>query len=338
MIQVGYFGKTIHRGDFVRYNLPQSFITVMDDWIQAELIHLDTLQAQQTHKTDTFNRHQSDYGFYLSANIAGTAPWSGVIVPSTDKVGRRFPFCIAANMSESNSAVWSHSTFDKINGLLVDIARAFTRPDFNFDKSQELLLRASQLLDETIDNNQLGQDNFDLSIDTEQINLKFARENLEHIACSTLDPILQQAYFCYSFWIPLNESSKDHCLFTSGLPEHNNAKDMFESIYAHENTQTSALSKSTPASIEIIFQDGKKESPTRNSIHPTVGMSTSAGTPTGPLADEHNKSNISQSTRNPENTAELEKMVDPNEKLPLSQQPTVEPLMLDDDSTDPPWD
>lgn len=103
MNQLGYYGKTAHRGDFVRFNLPQSFITVWDDWLRDIMI-----QGELQH-TDWRERYAAApaYRFVLSAGIAGNTPWLGVLLPSADKVGRRFPFCLAVSLPENAMPVLS---------------------------------------------------------------------------------------------------------------------------------------------------------------------------------------------------------------------------------------
>jgi type VI secretion system protein ImpM len=139
--QLGYYGKTPHHGDFVRFNLPQSFIKVWDDWLQQIMINGES----QSQSWPTQYAQAPAYRFVLSGGIAGNTPWIGILKTSQDKEGRRFPFCLALSLPEHELPCVSVSTkalwFDEAEALLTRVAAR----EYNFDDLQgELALLAKK--------------------------------------------------------------------------------------------------------------------------------------------------------------------------------------------------
>ncbi|HYC10734.1 MAG TPA: type VI secretion system-associated protein TagF [Steroidobacteraceae bacterium] len=88
----GWFGKIPSLGDFVRRNLPESFVERWDEWLSEEL------SEAQTALTDDWSqlwRHAPVWCFALGAGVLDARSWLGVLVPSVDRVGREFPLTIA---------------------------------------------------------------------------------------------------------------------------------------------------------------------------------------------------------------------------------------------------
>lgn len=89
----GFFGKIPARGDFVRRGLPAAAVEPLDVWMAAVLATgREQLGAAWT------ERYLSAplWRFGLSAGVLGPTPMIGVMMPSTDKVGRHFPLMILA--------------------------------------------------------------------------------------------------------------------------------------------------------------------------------------------------------------------------------------------------
>lgn len=96
----GFYGKLPAVGDFVKKGLPAGFIHAVDDWLSQGLaVSRDRLGAGWTevYLTSPIWRFVCDGGFL------GDAPIAGVLIPSTDKVGRYFPMIVAAALeAEAN--------------------------------------------------------------------------------------------------------------------------------------------------------------------------------------------------------------------------------------------
>lgn len=89
----GFHGKVPARGDFVTRRLPRAFLDPWDGWLQAAIgcsrdqLGEDWLPAYLTCPV---------WRFALSAGLCGPHAAAGVVMPSVDRVGRYFPFVLAA--------------------------------------------------------------------------------------------------------------------------------------------------------------------------------------------------------------------------------------------------
>ncbi|MGV6849066.1 MAG: type VI secretion system-associated protein TagF [Marinibacterium sp.] len=101
----GAFGKIAAAGDFIRFDLASDFVAAWDDWLQSALI------AARGH----FGSRWAD--LYMSApiwrftcppGVAGSGAFLGVLMPSTDRVGRMFPLTLAGQISPDRDLAEIH--------------------------------------------------------------------------------------------------------------------------------------------------------------------------------------------------------------------------------------
>lgn len=131
---LGYFGKIPAADDFVSLGLPRAFVDVWDQWLRKAFTHSREQLGEQW--LDCYLTSPM-WRFALSSGICGSAPWTGVLIPSVDRVGRYFPFTLAAKLSPG------------ISVLLV-----FTSAEHWFEKVEKLALFA---LDDTFELNTFQQ-------------------------------------------------------------------------------------------------------------------------------------------------------------------------------------
>ena len=97
MHAIGWHGKLPTVGDFATRRLDSNFVSVWDDWLSAGLAGLRTHDPD--HWLDAYLasptwRFVVTPGF-LPAPLQATA-WTGVVMPSVDRVGRYYPLTLAA--------------------------------------------------------------------------------------------------------------------------------------------------------------------------------------------------------------------------------------------------
>ena len=97
-ITTGYFGKLPMRGDFIRRNLAPEFIQTWDEWLQSVI---DTSRNNLQEQWLNYYLVSPVWRYYFS--LAENDVYTGVVLPSVDKVGRYFPFTVAANVKNSPS-------------------------------------------------------------------------------------------------------------------------------------------------------------------------------------------------------------------------------------------
>ena len=104
---VGLFGKLPAHGDFVRRNLPRDFIAAWDAWLSEGILALDGALVPEA------------WRFRLAAGECGAAAVAGVVMPSEDMVGRRFPLTLAAILAP-DAADPAAEWFDALEALPPD--------------------------------------------------------------------------------------------------------------------------------------------------------------------------------------------------------------------------
>ena len=90
---VGWYGKLAARGDFVGRGLPRSWLRVWDDWLQRAM-------ANASRQIDAALLRErllamSPWQCIVLPVAQGQPAWSGVVIASTDRVGRVFPLMLA---------------------------------------------------------------------------------------------------------------------------------------------------------------------------------------------------------------------------------------------------
>ncbi|SFT71913.1 type VI secretion system-associated protein TagF [Mesorhizobium sp. YR577] len=86
LILPGYFGKLPTAGDFVTGGLASGFVQPWDRWLSRHLAR-------------HFEPPHPPLRFLLGPDAFG--PMAGVVMPSTDRIGRRFPLTLAAAVPEA---------------------------------------------------------------------------------------------------------------------------------------------------------------------------------------------------------------------------------------------
>lgn len=127
----GAFGKMPSVGDFFRINLPTGFVSAWDAWIQNAM-----LEAQEMFGAawDAHYMSAPIWRFSLAAGLSGPQKMLGVLMPSVDRVGRRFPLTLAAVVTTPGPAQLDHFSEDALFSRLEDVALdalddAMTRDD-----------------------------------------------------------------------------------------------------------------------------------------------------------------------------------------------------------------
>lgn len=92
-LAVGYHGKVPARGDFVGHGLPRGILDPWDGWLSQGLAEA---ARQLGGRWERAAAEAPVWRFALSAGLCGDAPLVGVLMPSLDRVGRFYPFTVAA--------------------------------------------------------------------------------------------------------------------------------------------------------------------------------------------------------------------------------------------------
>lgn len=115
----GAFGKMPSVGDFFRFATPANFVTPWDNWLQRGIL------GAQEEMGDTWDAHYMSapiWRFCLSPGLAGPQKVMGVLMPSVDRVGRRFPLTLMAATQTPGPVQLDHFSEEALFVRLEDVA------------------------------------------------------------------------------------------------------------------------------------------------------------------------------------------------------------------------
>lgn len=122
---IGLYGKIPSHGDFVRRNLPDTFLMPWDQWLQDCLAH--TQDALGEAFDDVWDEARA-WRFRIGPGTCGPAAAQGILLPSSDWVGRRFPLT-AARLSDGVGADLPAAWFEALAARLGDAVARGERAD-----------------------------------------------------------------------------------------------------------------------------------------------------------------------------------------------------------------
>ncbi|NNE52762.1 MAG: type VI secretion system-associated protein TagF [Sulfitobacter sp.] len=117
----GAFGKIPATGDFFRINAPPGFVGPWDEWLQRCIVSGAHTFGE---KWDELYMSVPIWRFCLSPGLAGEAKILGVLMPSVDSVGRRFPLTLAAALPKEGPLLLDHFLNSDLFARLEEIALA----------------------------------------------------------------------------------------------------------------------------------------------------------------------------------------------------------------------
>lgn len=95
MAAAGWYGKLPQMGDFSRRRLPPEFVDRWDAWLQDAITHSKAELGGEW--LDSYLTAHI-WHFFLMPGVLGPQAWTGIWMPSVDRVGRYFPFTVATEL------------------------------------------------------------------------------------------------------------------------------------------------------------------------------------------------------------------------------------------------
>lgn len=117
----GWYGKLPALGDFAQRRLEQEFITGWDTWLQGVIV--DSQRALGGNWLSAYLRAPV-WRFVLAPGVVDGRSWSGILLPSVDRVGRYFPLTVCAALPPFSWSAPQAAALDAWLNRLEDAARA----------------------------------------------------------------------------------------------------------------------------------------------------------------------------------------------------------------------
>lgn len=94
--RIGFFGKVPSHGDFISEGMDREFVTRLDEWLRAGMhACADHYGARWS---SIFSSSQP-IRFIVESGSWGDAAYAGVLMPSRDRVGRKYPLVVLAQLA-----------------------------------------------------------------------------------------------------------------------------------------------------------------------------------------------------------------------------------------------
>lgn len=132
----GAFGKIPSVGDFFRINPPIGFASIWDEWLQRCLVSGAHAYGS---RWDELYMSVPIWRFCLSPGVAGASGVLGVLMPSVDRVGRRFPLTLVGPLQDGMQVIEAHLSADDTFETLESIALSVLDDDLSKDALAERL-------------------------------------------------------------------------------------------------------------------------------------------------------------------------------------------------------
>jgi type VI secretion system protein ImpM len=225
---VGVYGKLPAHGDFIQRNLPPDFINHWDEWLQH---FIAGSREQMAENWLDIYLTSPIWRFVLSPGVVDRNCWSGIMMPSVDRVGRYFPLSIACRLSGminpleflARQVKW----FEDIEELALGALQYETSID-------DLVLQIKDINLEPITH--YSKVNNNQSSNSRITELNASVENMLDAFSCMLDSVLTEGNACYSSWTTTGSERVQPCLFTtSGLPPLNGLSAMMDGQWTQWN-------------------------------------------------------------------------------------------------------
>ncbi|MEP1329957.1 type VI secretion system-associated protein TagF [Pseudophaeobacter sp.] len=127
----GAYGKMPAVGDFFRINAGGSFVRIWDAWLQNLLLEGQTNYGPQF---DALYMSAPIWRFTLAGGQAGPAKMMGVLMPSVDRVGRRFPLTLMLPLTTPGPPALDHFRETALFEQLEEIALSALEDDMTRER------------------------------------------------------------------------------------------------------------------------------------------------------------------------------------------------------------
>lgn len=209
----GAFGKMPAVGDFFRLNAPSGFVRAWDDWLQGTMIAVSEALGAGW---DAHYMSAPIWRFSLAAGLAGPQPVMGVLMPSVDRVGRRFPLTLMTPLPVTGADELAHFSRETLFGAAETLALEALEDDMTTDRLTTRLaeLPAPGSVAETLR-------------DTGDGTLHLVADEDTGVLPTLATRLLSSRYARPSLWTA-HVDGREHLMICEGLPSPRHARGFFD--------------------------------------------------------------------------------------------------------------
>lgn len=224
--QPGVYGKLPMHGDFVHRNLPSSFISMWDEWLQ---LYVAGSQEKMGEEWLDIYLTSPIWRFVLSEGVIDESHWAGIMLPSVDQVGRYYPFSIVMPVPSNLSPLEFITLQDNWYGSLEDIALQALEQEYTVD---DLLSEIDAIELHVSSSHRKTGDT--MEVKALQIDMEFEEQLPISVYPFLLDSMLSNAMSSYSVWTTRGSERVSPSVFSvQGLPPAGNLPAMMDGQWSY---------------------------------------------------------------------------------------------------------
>lgn len=225
-LQPGVYGKLPMHGDFVHRNLPGTFVTLWDEWLQ---LYVAGSREQIGDEWLDIYLTSPIWRFVLSAGVIDSHHWVGIMLPSVDQVGRYFPLSIVVPVSHTLSPFEIITMQAPWFNELEDVALQTLEQELVVDALvDEIPVMDTSMSSAYTKSGQLMESN------ALQIDMEFEEQLPMSVYPYLLDSIITKSMNSYSVWATQGSERVSPSLFSvQGLPQAGYIPAMLDGQWSH---------------------------------------------------------------------------------------------------------
>ncbi len=211
--ETGLFGKLPAHGDFVQRNLPAGFITRWDEWLQH---FIAGTQEQLAENWLDIYLTSPIWRFVFSSGVIDENIWTGIMMPSVDRVWRYFPVSIVRRLPVQTNPFEFLQNQDGWFSATEELALQALDGEIQIDDLMQQLNELEMTAASDYSRNGIAQENQN----SFQLNMEFEEQSVSSVYPMLLDSIMTQQFKSYSIWKTTGSDYIEPCFFcTQGLPD-----------------------------------------------------------------------------------------------------------------------
>ena len=219
--QIGVFGKLPMFGDFIQRNLPPTFVSVWDEWLQHYIA--GPREQMGEHWLDIYLTSPV-WRFIFSVGTIDSHAWAGIMIPSVDQVGRYYPFSVALRIPGEipllDFVATQTAWFDSVEDLTLQVLDSQYELDEFIQHVSAVELNMGSGYSRTGDN---------LESVSFQIDMEFEEQSAASVFPYYLEALLTKMTPSFSIWTTRGSERVAPCMFSvPGMPSINKIPAMLD--------------------------------------------------------------------------------------------------------------
>lgn len=210
--RTGLFGKLPAHGDFVMRDLPQSFISVWDEWLQ----HYIAGSKEQLGE-DWLNIYLTSpiWRYVFSSGVIDKTVWAGIMLPSVDRVGRYYPISAITPLPDDTNPLEFISQQSSWFAAIEEFCLQALNGEMNIDE----LSAEINSLDLMTDSSYSSAGQTENAGKALQINMEYEEQLPVSVYPYLFNSVLQNSFASYGVWTTTGSERVQPCLFlTQSMP------------------------------------------------------------------------------------------------------------------------